>query len=430
MNSKRASILIIGVLVCVPLLLLYHYGIFPGLAAWLEHTYRGIFVLSAGGLARLVPLQYAFYTAMAFASAWVCAEMPRQSRKFGFIFGSTFLILMLSPALAFNGLLFEPFSGVLAALGAGLLGIALGRTEKGQRAHALRRFFVGRISEESFDKLVASREMPKLTGRRELTVLSCRVLNYSELGAQLEPEEMEKLSSGFLKAVAEFLVSKGAYLDSCNEDGVRVLFGFPHDDEYHAVTACKVALELRQRLVNLAKEMEDRWHKQPALGVALASGELTCGLFGFSEFQFYGAVGESLEFCHRLCGINLIYGSHVLLSNRSYHLAKEAIEVRPMEMVLAPKVHPVSEVYELLAEKGSFSEVEAAARDAFWQGVVHLRKGDFPRAIADFQRAKIENRDDLPLRYFSERAEAGTREDSSTTDAKGSARHVRLLAAG
>lgn len=61
---------------------------------------------------------------------------------------------------------------------------------------------------------------------------------------------------------------------------------------------------------------------------------------------------------------------------------------------------------------------------------MHLRKGDYPRALADFQRAKAPNRDDPPLRYFAERAEAGAREDGAATDAKGSARHVRLLAAG
>ncbi len=428
MSSKRALILIIGVVVCAPLLALYHYGVFHDLADWLERTYRQVFVLRPEPLARVVPLQYLFYTAMAFVTAWVCAEMPRQSRKFGFMFGAAFLTFMLSPALAFNGVMFEPFSGLLAVLAAGLLGVAISGTEKGSRAHMLRRFFIGRISETTFTQLSTAKELPQLTGRRELTVLSCRVLNYADLGAELEPVEMETLSSGFLKAVAEFLVSKGAYLDSCNEDGVRVLFGFPLHDEKHADTACRVALELRTRLINLAKEMEDRWHKRPVLGVALASGEMTCGLFGFSEFQFYGAIGEPLDFSLRLCSINVAYGSHVLLAARTHALAKEGIEVRPMEMVFAPRGSQVSEVYELLAEKDKLSEAEAAARDAFWEGVVHLRKGEYKEAMASFKRAEIEGRDDAPLRYFTERAEAGFKDGGA--HAKGSARHVRLLMGG
>lgn len=430
MPGKRAAILIIGAAVCGVVLLLHSIGLFREASMWLERVYRSVFVLPPEPLVRLVPLQYAFHTFMAFASAWICAEMSRRSRKFGYILGASFLTLMLSPALAFNGLMFEPFSGLAAIIAAGMLGMAVSDTEKGSRQHSLRRFFAGRISEDCFHQLVTMKEPPALTGRRELTVLTCRVLNYTDLGSELSPVEMEKLSSSFLKAIAEFLVSKGAYLDSCNEDGVRVLFGFPLEDQAHAAAACKVAIELRQRLVNLATEMEGRWHKKPVLGTALASGEMTCGLFGYSEFQFYGAVGESLDFSQRLCGINVFYGSHVLLNARAFQLVKDAMELRPMEMVLAPNAQQISEVYELLAEKGSLSEDEVKARDAFWEGVVQLRKGDYKQALASFGKAKIEGRDDPPLAYFTERAESGDREDSQAMDRKGGARHVRLLMAG
>lgn len=430
MTSKRAIILIIGVVVCAPLLALYHYGIFPQAAAWLERAYRDVFTLPEAPLRLLRPAQYAFYTFMAFVSAWACGEMPRQSRKFGFMAGASFLTLTLSPALAFNGVIFEPFSGVAAILGGGLLGLAISETEKGRRQHMLRQYFVGRLAEEEFEKLLVAKEPVKLTGRRELTVVTCRVLNYAELGSELDAEEMEKLSSGFLKVVAEFLVTKGGYLDSCNAEGVRVLFGFPLPDEHHAAKACRVAIELRQRLVNLTQEIENRWHKTPKLGVALASGEMTTGLFGFREFQFFSAVGEPLDFSRRLCSLNAVYGSHLLISTRTQALVKDHMEARPMEMVFAPHVHELSEVYELLAEKGALSEEESRARDAFWQGVVNLRKGDYKQALENLKAAQIENREDPPLRYFLDRAEAGAREDSSSVDQKGAARHVRLLMAG
>jgi class 3 adenylate cyclase len=397
-------------------------------AAWLERTYRQVFILPDEPLKLSIPLQYGFHTFMAFFSAWVCAEMPRQSRKFGFLFGASFLTLILSPALAFNGLLFEPLSAVLATWAAGLAGILISGTGKSRREHWLRPFFAGRLSESAFEQICSSNELPKFAGRRELTFLSCRVLNSAELASELEPGDMEKLSSGFLEAVAEFLVSEGAYLDSCNADGLRVMFGFPLGDGQHAATACRVAIELRQRLHDLTLEMENRWHKKPVFGIALASGEMTCGLFGFGEFQFYGAVGESLEFASHLCSINLVYGSQVLIANRTFQLAKDTIEVRPMEMVFAPKIHAVSEVYELLSLKDGLSQEDAKARDAFWQGVVHLRKADYKAAIEAFGKARIEGRDDVPLNYFAGRAENGAKENAA--DPKGSARHARQLIGG
>src|SRR6185295_15945677 len=138
------------------------------------------------------------------------------------------------------------------------------------------------------------------------------------------------------------------------------------------------------------------------------------------------AVGEALDFSRRLCSINLVYGSHVLVGARTFALTKEQFEARPMEMVYAPRMHQVSEVYELLAEKGTLNDEETKARDAFWQGVVSLRKGAYKEAVQHLQTAKLDGRDDPPLKYFLERAEAGLRDDESGNDTRSAGRHVRV----
>jgi hypothetical protein len=226
---------------------------------------------------------------------------------------------------------------------------------------------------------------------------------------------------------AEFLVSRGAYLDACNAEGVRIFFGMPAEDPEHALHACRASLELRQRLINLEQEIQNRWHKKPFFGAALASGPMSIGLFGFREFQFFSAVGEAVDFSRRLASINLVYGSHVLMNARAFHLAQDHLEMRPMEMVYAPRMHQISEVYELLAEKGSLSDEEIKARDSFWQGVISLRKGAYKEALQHFKTAEIEGREDLPLKYFMERAEAGALDQKPASEVKGTARHVRVL---
>jgi|JI10StandDraft_1071094.scaffolds.fasta_scaffold148814_4 class 3 adenylate cyclase len=427
MSRNRAAALMIGVLVCVPLLALHHFGMFGKVAEWLRGVYESTLHLPQAGMRPFLPLQYGYYTLLAFVTAWICVELPMQSRKFGFILGAVFLTLTLSPVLAFNGVLFEPFSGSAAILGAGLLGIVAGGTDRALRRHRMRHHLVGRLSSDSFESLMEEKDLSKLTERREVTILSCRVLNHSDLAREMDPADLEKFSSSFLKVVAEFLVSKGAYLDACNVQRVRVLFGYPLRNESHAKLACSVALELRKRLVNLAQEMEEIWHKKPIFGASISTGEMSCGLFGFSEFQFFSAVGEALDFGDRLCAVNTVYGSHLLISTRTYSLVKDQMEVRPMEMVFTPRLHPVSEIYELLAEHGSLSEAESKARDAFWQGVIQLRKGDYKAALDHFAKAKIDGRDDVPLKYFIERVEAGIKDGTSSAEGKGGARHVRLL---
>ena len=74
-------------------------------------------------------------------------------------------------------------------------------------------------------------------------------------------------------------------------------------------------------------------------------------------------------------------------------------------MIAAPGQTSVSEVYELLAEKGGLAPPEAAARDAFWEGVVALRQGDVKTATAKLTSATPGDRTDAPLQYFLAQAQ-------------------------
>jgi hypothetical protein len=80
-----------------------------------------------------------------------------------------------------------------------------------------------------------------------------------------------------------------------------------------------------------------------------------------------------------------------------------------------------------MAEKGTLSEQDSRARDAFWQGVVQYRKGDLKQALASFQSATVEDREDAPLKYFTERVEAALKE--KTVPEKETPKHSRKLAA-
>ncbi|HSJ02392.1 MAG: adenylate/guanylate cyclase domain-containing protein [Verrucomicrobium sp.] len=407
---------------------IYHFtGFFVEKVVQLESFFQSIFILPArSALTFLVPLQYGFVALLAFLTSWICIELPRRSTKVAYILGVSFLTLLLSPVLAFCGILFEPLSGIIAIAAAGLGGIILGNVDPGWQRHKLFRYFVGRVSTENFERLIATKDDTLLTGKRELTVLTCRILNYTDLTNQMEPKDLEQMGSLFLQVSGEFLVAKGAYLDTCTADGVRVFFGLVDKEGTHAQDSCRAALELKQRLINLDQEIQNRWHRKPVFGVALATGQMSIGRFGFREFEFYSAVGEPLDFSRRLCAVNYVYGSHLLISARTFHLTKEKMETRPMEMVYAPKLHQISEVYELLAEKGTLSDEEMKARDAFWQGVVSLRKGAYKEAVQQLMQARLDTREDPPLKYFLERAEAGLKEDKGG-EVRGVARHVRLL---
>ncbi len=406
MSRIRPSILLIGVLVCTPLLALTKLGLFRQVGEGVQHLYERNLRLPAGEMVTWGWLCYGYYTVMAFACAWICVVLPRPLPRYAFMLALCFLTLTLSPLLALNGVLFEPFAGLIAILAAGLLGLIVSGTERGQRLSRFRDFFVGRLEEDQFAQLLEGSEPVKLNSKRDVTSLTCRILNTDKLSLDLQPDQLELLSSAFMKAVSEFLVGWGGYLDVCNAQGITVQFGFPVKTPQHAVQACRVALALRSFLHELSGELEKRWNCKPAFGVGLSSGSAVCGLIGYHAFQFYSVLGEPPDMSRRLCHMSGVYGSPLLISSATFNAVRNQVEVRPMEMIAAPGQTTVSEVYELLCEKGHLSPPEAASRDAFWEGVVALRKGDAKTAVNKLIKAEIHGHEDGARNYFLARAKA------------------------
>lgn len=426
MNRNHVAAMFIGVLVCIPLLALYHYGFFRSTAEWFAVLFARGFILPVGGLKQVIILQYAYYTLMAFVSAWVCIEMPSQWRRFAFLLGGTFLTISFACIMAMSGILFEPISGSLALWFAGIAGIAVGGSVNGYRCHVMRGYFVGRLSTRLFEELADQNNPAKMTERREITVLTCRLLNHGDLSTGIEAPQFEELATSFQRSVSEFLIARGAYLDDCNARQVRVFFGFPLSDEHHALHAVQVAAALRNHVATLTREIEQRFGKKAQIGVAFSTGPAVCGLFGVSHFESFSAVGDVIDFSSQLCALNAEYGSKVLLSARTYALVKDNAEVRPLEMVSTIGSSQMSEVYELLSEKGLLSESDIRARDAFWQGVVQYRKGELKQSLDSFNSAVIEGREDAPLKYFMERVDLALQGKASA--GKDTPKHARKLA--
>jgi hypothetical protein len=120
-SNRTATPLLVGILICVPMLALHHFGVFAEAAGWLGERLPRFLVLPDGGVQISKPLHYGYYTLMAFSTAWLCQELPHAWQKYLYLLAVSFLTMLLTPLLALNGILFEPFSGALAACFAGLL---------------------------------------------------------------------------------------------------------------------------------------------------------------------------------------------------------------------------------------------------------------------------------------------------------------------
>ena len=395
--------IIIGLAVSTGIFFLYEVGVFmgPGRALWGFYKESGL-MPEGRGLIDL--LQFGVFTALAMGIAWCIIDIPRKHLNAIVAVSAIFLVMGLSFTLALYGIYFEPFSGCLAIMLSSVLGAIYSRTRQGQRKRLLMAILGHRVSPDLLFKMLGSNgDLPEPKSRA-VTVLTCRVFNHSHLMRELEPEEVLEVTNLFLKNAVERLLAKGAYVDEARPDCIRAFFGV-HPSDDHALVACRAALELQKRIDNLNADCERRWFQSLKYGIGVSSGPITTGIFGSRREAFFSGVGSEIGFSRRLCALNLAFGSRVLIGARCFFEAKDDLELRPIDMVFMEEEDVLTEVYELLEEKGNLNDEHRKSRDAFWQGMIFFREGRHDAALESFTEAQVDGVDDAPLEHYIARVQ-------------------------
>jgi adenylate cyclase len=293
---------------------------------------------------------------------------------------------------------------ILLAFGGGVF---YSRTAGGSRKRVLRHLFGDRVSAQMFQALVDSDAPINFDGDlREATIVVCEIFNHDALLDSLGTKDYVAMTNAFLRNSADFLVERGGYLDECDGESLRVLFGVPLEGREHASRACDAALDLQTRMDALNRECETRWGSRLDFRIGINSGDVVLAAYGSSRLGGVSISGEPVEFARRLCAANTIYGSRILVGSGTFALAEETIEVRPMELIQRHRDDPSKEeVYELLAGRGELTADETTRRELFWKGIVFYREQKWDDALTSFKLAQELFPDDGPSEFYVRRVE-------------------------
>ncbi|MDF1756059.1 MAG: adenylate/guanylate cyclase domain-containing protein [Verrucomicrobiales bacterium] len=422
----------IGVLIALVVLILYFLRVFELPGAWLNQVFtsRGIY---PSGMTpdRLVWAEVSVIAMMAIWICWCLSDLSQVSQKL--IIGVIFAIIVfgISPSLALYGIFFEPFSSVSAVILAALASLGLAGSELGKRKRTLEMVLGRRVSQQTFNELMEAPKPPVFEGHtKDVTILTCRIFNRTELVESLPPADFLKMTNLFRRVISGFLATKGAYLDEAGPELIRAHFGLLRSDTDHAGKAIRAALDLRAALKTLNQECLGRWNEELRAGVGISSGEVVAGIYGSKEHFFLSGIGPEVDFSRRLSKANVQYGSDLLIGPKTFVLVQEMVEVRPMEMFYDPETGSMTEIYQLLALKEDFGENNRQLRDHYWQGVILFREKKYLEAIESFSKARIPGKDDGPLEYFISRVQEKLSESRSENESKSQLTgegHSRLL---
>jgi class 3 adenylate cyclase len=351
--------------------------------------------------------QYLVVILCAFGLSWTTVDIIRTPLKVAIGSLALFELITAAWVLDLYGLFFSPFAGVLAGALGIVGGLIYSQTAAGRRKRELSHVIGDRVSPHMFKALVDSDAPINFEGEiREGTVVVCEILNQDELLQALDTKEYVAMTNAFLRTAGDFMVERGGYLDECDGESLRILFGAPLPDSQHAARACDAALDLQARLDAVNLECLERWGSRLDFRMGINSGEMVLAAYGSRRLGGLGVSGEPVEFARRLCAANTIYGSRILLGNGAFVLAESTIEVRPMELIQRHREDPArEEVYELLAGRGELSGDDESRRDLFWKGVILYREKKWDEALTNFRLARELAPNDQPAEFYIRRIE-------------------------
>ena len=124
----------------------------------------------------------------------------------------------------------------------------------------------------------------------------------------------------------------------------------------------------------------------------------------------YTMMGNSVNLAARLEGANKNYGTYSMISEMTYEPAKDAVEVRELDLLRVMGINKPVRVYELMAKKGELDENQTKAVAYFAKGLELYRNMEWDESIKYMKAVFKFIPDDPPAKEFIERCEVFKKE--------------------
>jgi adenylate cyclase len=240
--------------------------------------------------------------------------------------------------------------------------------------------------------------------RREMTVLFSDLAGFTTMSEMLAPEALVSLLNEYLTAMAdEIVVDHGGYVDKYIGDAIMAMWGAPLDDPKHASKACLAALANVEKLAQLNKSFAERQLPELGMRIGINSGPMVVGMMGSARKLNYTVIGDTVNLASRMEGANKQFGSKIMISESTYRLAKDDVDVRELDKIAVKGKNEPVVVYELLARKGALDAKKSELIKLFNEGMKAYNARDWAKAEEAFRKATALVPDDGPSAVYVER---------------------------
>ena len=253
------------------------------------------------------------------------------------------------------------------------------------------------------NEIVKNPEMLELGGEeKRLTVMFSDIRDFTTISEGLKPHALVRLMNDYLTPMTNIILNNSGTVDKYMGDAIMAFWGAPVEQPDHPVKACRTALEMVRRLDDIQSEWKERGIPKIRIGIGISTGRLTVGNMGSSTRFDYTVMGDTVNLCSRLEGLNKEYGTQIIVPKYTYEDVKDAFILRELDSVRVKGKEIPIRIYELMGDRHSSDDLQKVA-ELFEAALNAYRKKDWDKADACLLDVLKLKPDDGPSTLFLSR---------------------------
>jgi class 3 adenylate cyclase len=226
---------------------------------------------------------------------------------------------------------------------------------------------------------------PAEAERRQLTCLSCDLVNSVELSERVDPEELRGILATYRRVCTSVVRRFDGHVHDYSGDGIMVYFGFPTAHEDDAQRAVRSGLGIVEAVGQLGRRLSPERGIEGHVRVGIDTGLVVAGAMTAGEgVDPAWAVGVTPNVAARLqC---MAATDSVVISAATYRLIAGLFDCRELGFHPIRGISQPMAIYQVLHESGARTRLDVAAKRGLLQ--MHGRDDELRTLTERWSRAR------------------------------------------
>ncbi len=243
------------------------------------------------------------------------------------------------------------------------------------------------LSPAVIDKLIENPDSVKLGGElKDLSIFFSDIEGFTSISETMSPESLTEFLNEYLSAMTDIILDSGGTIDKYEGDAIIAFWNAPLDQEDHGKRAIEAAVLCQSKLSEINGELEKKAGKPIKMRIGINTGCAVVGNMGSKNRFDYTMIGDTVNLCARLEGLNKQFCTYTMCSENAMKKAIEDgtdLQFRELARVMVVGKNESIRVYEPM--EGEEHKQKSLLFQTFSEGLELFYSGKLTEAVSVFE---------------------------------------------